>query len=81
VGGSSDVKADYSAMLPLADNAQALLDELNVLLAAGRVADASIATMKAAIDTMPSGTDATRLNRIYAAILLVMATPEFIVQK
>lgn len=81
VGGSSDVKADYSAMLPLADNAQALLDELNVLLAAGRVADASIATMKIALDTMPSGTDATRLNRIYAAILLVMATPEFIVQK
>jgi uncharacterized protein (DUF1800 family) len=81
VGGSSDVKADYSAMLPLADNAQALLDELNVLLAAGRVADASIATMKTALDTMPSGTDATRLNRIYAAILLVMATPEFIVQK
>jgi hypothetical protein len=75
------VKADYSAMLPLADNAQALLDELNVLLAAGRVADASIATMKTALDTMPSGTDATRLNRIYAAILLVMATPEFIVQK
>ncbi|WP_235835062.1 DUF1800 domain-containing protein [Piscinibacter terrae] len=81
VGGTSDVKADYSAMLPLADNGQSLLDELNVLLAAGRVADASIATMKTALDTMPSGTDATRLNRIYAAILLVMATPEFIVQK
>ena len=79
--GINDVRADYSALMPLADNAQSLLDELNVLLAAGRIGSDSLSTLRTAVDSMPSGTDATRLNRIYAAVLLVMAAPEFIVQK
>lgn len=79
--GINDVRADYSALMPLADTGQALLDELNVLLAAGRIGATSMATLRTAIDSMPNGTDSTRLNRIYAAVLLVMATPEFIVQK
>jgi hypothetical protein len=30
---------------------------------------------------MPAGTDAARRNRINAALVLVLAAPEFIVQK
>ena len=79
--GSGDVKGDYAALMPLADNAQALLDEINVLLAAGQLSVATLALIKGGLDAMPSGTDAARLNRIYAALVLVMAAPEFIVQK
>ncbi len=79
--GAGDVKADYSSLMPLADNAQALLDELNLVLAAGQLSPATLALMKGGIDTLASGTDAARLNRIYAALVLVLAAPEFIIQK
>ena len=79
--GIGDVKADYSALVALADNAGSLLDEINLVLAAGQVAPTTLAAMKAALDSMPSGTAATRNNRIYAALVLVLAAPEFLVQK
>jgi uncharacterized protein (DUF1800 family) len=79
--GVGDVKADYGALLTLADNAQSLLDELNLLLAAGQLSGATLAVMKGGIDTLPGGTDTARLNRIYAALVLVLAAPEFIILK
>jgi uncharacterized protein (DUF1800 family) len=79
--GSGDTKPDYAALLPLADSAQALLDEVNLLLAAGQLSSATLTLIKGAIDSMASGTDAARLNRIYATLVMVMASPEFIVQK
>ena len=79
--GVGDVKADYASLLPLADSAQALIDEINVVLAAGQLSAATAGTIKTAIDSMAAGTDTARLNRIYATLLLVMSSPEFIVQK
>jgi uncharacterized protein (DUF1800 family) len=79
--GVGDVKADYGALLTLADNAQSLLDELNLVLAAGQLSGATLAVMKGGIDTLPGGTDTARLNRIYAALVLVLAAPEFIILK
>ncbi len=79
--GVGDVKGDYSALVPLADTTQALLDEVNLLLAAGQLSTSTVALIKGGIDTMPAGSDAARLNRIYAALVMVMAAPEFIVQK
>lgn len=79
--GIGDVKADYSSLLPLADNAQSLLDEINLVLAAGQIGSDNLSLMRGAVNAMPSGTDARRYNRIYAALTLVLAAPEFIVQK
>ena len=79
--GIGDVKGDYSALLPLADTAQLLLDELNLVLAAGQLSTATLSLLKGAIDTMPAGTDSARTNRIHAALTLVLAAPEFIIQK
>jgi uncharacterized protein (DUF1800 family) len=79
--GVGDVKADYTALLPLADTAQVLLDELNLVLAAGQLSAATMTLIVTAIDSMAKGTDPARLNRIYAALVMVMAAPEFIVQK
>ncbi len=76
-----DVKADYTAVLPLADDAAALLAELNLVLAAGQIGSTSLAAIQAAVAAMPSGTDAARTNRLYAALVMVLAAPEYLVQK
>ena len=83
VAGQSvgDVVADYSTLLGVADDASALLVEINLVLAANRLSAATLAPLVAAVQTMPSGTDPTRRNRIYAALVLVLAAPEFLVQK
>ena len=79
-GGHADLTPDYSALTPLADDARALLDELNLVLAGGQLQAATLADLQAAIATMPSGTAVARANRIHAALLLVMAAPEYLVQ-
>ncbi len=76
-----DLSADYRNLLPLADNATTLVNELNLLLAAQQISSNNITTIKNAISSMPSGTDSNRLQRIHAALTLVLATPEFIVLK
>lgn len=76
-----DLTADYTTLFTKADDAASLLDELNVVLAASRLDTATIAQLRAAVDTMPKGTDTARKNRVYAALVLVLASPDFIVQK
>jgi uncharacterized protein (DUF1800 family) len=72
--GSGEAKPDYAAFIPLAGDSQALLDELNLLLAAGQIHPTVIGQMKTALDTITNTT-----NRIYAAVLLVMASPDYLV--
>lgn len=79
--GIGDVKADYSSLLPLADNVPALVDEINLVLAAGQLGADTVTLIRNAVTSMATGTDAARANRVYAALTLVMASPEFIVQK
>ncbi len=79
--GVGDVKADYSSLLPLADDASALLDALNLLLAAGQLSTSTLALLKTAVGGMAAGTAAARNNRLYAALVLVLAAPEFLVQQ
>ena len=69
--GVGDVVADYSSLLALADDANALMAEVNLVLAAGQIGTATAATIAGAVATMPSGTDALRRNRIYATLTLV----------
>ena len=79
--GVGDLTADYSSLLALADNAAALLDEINLLLAAGQLSEATLVRLRAAVGSMTSGSDANRTKRIHAALTLVLASPEFIVLK
>ena len=80
-GTVGDVTPDYSSLLALADNASALLGEVNLVLAANQLSGATTAALASAVQSMPAGTDASRRNRVNAALLLVLAAPEFIVQK
>lgn len=79
--GAGDVKSTYTTLLPMADTAATLVDELNVVMAAGQLSTATTTLITAALGGMAAGTDAARLNRIYAALVLVLAAPEFIIQK
>ncbi len=79
--GVGDLKADYSSLLPLADGSAGLVAEINAVLACGQVSAGTLAKIQSAIDTLPSGTDAARLNRVYAALTLVLAAPEYLIQK
>ena len=79
--GRGDVKADYTTLLPLATDAPALVAEVDLLLVAGQLSAATRKTISDAVATMASATDANRLSRVHATVLMVMAAPEFLVQK
>jgi uncharacterized protein (DUF1800 family) len=80
-GSIADLTPDYSALLPIADDAGALLAELNLVLAADQLSAATVSTLAAAVDTMAGDSDTARRARINAALVLVLAAPEYIVQK
>jgi len=80
-GSIADLTPDYGTLLPLADDANALLAELNLVLAANQLSAATLATLATAVGSMASGSDTTRRARINAALVLVLAAPEYIVQK
>ena len=80
-GSLGDLAPDYASLISLADDAKALVDEINVVLAANQLSGASAATISVALQTMPSGSDTARRNRTNAALVLVLACPEYIVQK
>jgi uncharacterized protein (DUF1800 family) len=79
--GRGDVRADYAPLLPLSTDAAALVAEVDLLLAAGQLSAPTRQSLVAAINAMPSATEANRLARIHASILLVMAAPEYLVLK
>ena len=80
-GSIADLTPDYTALLALADDANALLAELNLVLAANQLSAATVSTLATAVATMSSGNDTTRRARVNAALVLVLAAPEYIVQK
>ena len=71
----------YTAELALVNDPTALTDRLNLLLCAGQLSAATLATLRTSIATVSTATAAGALNRVQAAILLVMASPEYLVQK
>jgi uncharacterized protein (DUF1800 family) len=81
--GSRDILPNYSAELALADNPQALVDRLNILLAGGKLSATSIATIRdavASISLSGANPDSAKGNRVFTAIYLTMAAPEYILQ-
>jgi uncharacterized protein (DUF1800 family) len=79
--GTGDVKVDYTAILTKAADSAALISEINVLLASGNLSSTTIATIKTAVDAIGTTTPALLANRVYTAILLTMASSDYIVQK
>ena len=73
--------ADYSAYMTLANDAAALVSQMSLLLAADAINASVRQQITSAVASIPATSDSKRLNRIRAAILLVMASPDYLVQK
>ena len=79
-----DLLPNYVAELALVTDAAALVARLNTLLCAGQLSAATAAAIVTALNATPvttTSTDAIKLDRVAAAVLLVMACPEYLVQK
>jgi uncharacterized protein (DUF1800 family) len=74
----------YLKEMDLVLDPMALLQRLNLLLAAGQVSQASLAQMAKALEqpsVVATSESAVKLNRVCAAILLLMSSPEYLIQK
>ena len=80
-GSISDIVPDYSTLLTLADSPAALVTEINTVMAAGQLSAATQTLIVSAINAMSRANDAAMRQRVNAAMLLVLATPEFVVLK
>ena len=81
ISGVGDVKANYTSWLTLASDPTALMAAINARLAAGAISSATLATIASAVGSIASATDADKTKRVQAAVLLALASPEFLVQK
>lgn len=79
--GYFDVRADYSTELALAHDSRLLVDHLNLLLAAGQLDASTLETIRSAVATISAADVQGRRTRVFSAILLVMASPQYLVQK
>ena len=81
---SSDIKAAYVSELALVTDANALVQRLNLLLCAGQL---SVATQTLIVNALQatavtaSSSATVKRNRVCAAVLMVMASAEYLVQK
>ena len=85
-GTNSEVMADYSGDYSLAADASALVNRYALLLTANALSDVNKAAIIKAVNTITtkvagSTPDTVASNRIKLTIFLIMATPEYLIQK
>lgn len=78
--GSGDFRADYTAILPLAGDSTALVDQVDLLLGA-RLSAETKAAIRGAVDAISTTAANGPQNRVNTAVLLTLAAPEYLVQK
>ena len=68
-----DVKGDYSSLASKASDAQALVEEVNLIVAAGQLSASSVSTIVGAVQSASSNDARARI-----AVLLTLGAPEFL---
>ena len=81
VNGAGDFKADFTEFLAKATDSKALIDLINLRLAANQVSAATVAQIKTAVDSLATATPTELQNRVHIASLMILASPEYIVLK
>lgn len=80
--GGFPLRSDYTHFLPLAADAQKLVEEINTLMAAGQLRPETVTQIVDAIASMPPGPSEAPLRyRVYNAFTLVAMSPDFLIQK
>jgi Protein of unknown function (DUF1800) len=77
--GIGDVKPNYLPWLTKTADPTALVAELNKLLAVGALSASTQSSIATAIASIANVTDADKTKRVQAAIFLIMASPEYLV--
>ncbi|NNC38983.1 MAG: DUF1800 domain-containing protein [Hyphomonadaceae bacterium] len=78
------VNADYSSLLEIADDEQALVDELDMLLTGSSLSNESKTNMVNLLKEIPISTEAAnedKLSRVHLAVSMTMTDPGYIVQR
>jgi uncharacterized protein (DUF1800 family) len=81
---SGDITAPYASELALVTDANALVTRINVLMCAGQLSSATVALIVNALNATPvtaTSSSTLKRNRVCAAVLMVMATAEYLIQK
>jgi uncharacterized protein (DUF1800 family) len=94
-GAGRYVRQNYAAEQAVADNPAALVDRVNLLLAAGQMSDATKTLITSAVTsraipapvtsngnvTNQTAIDNAKNDRVYIAVFLTLASPDYLVQK
>jgi uncharacterized protein (DUF1800 family) len=80
VNGVGELRPDYSAERALAADAAALVRRVALLLTGDSLPASSRDLITQAVSTLPATTESGRNNRVYAAVHLVLCSPEYLVQ-
>lgn len=72
---------NYTREMALVNDPAALVERLNLLLTGGQLSPATVTAIRDAITTISPGNDWGRKTRVWSAIALVMACPDYLVQK
>ena len=78
IGTSRDIKATYTDALALAGTPALLVDHVNLLLMQNRMSSTLRGQILTAINSNPGN---SAINKVYLAVFLTMASPEYLVQK
>ncbi|WGM30482.1 DUF1800 domain-containing protein [Brevundimonas sp. NIBR11] len=90
IGSGSDVRSAYVNEVAIADDANALVDRMNLLLLSGQMSDALrvriIDSLNGVVIPKPTATNqatiaTAKLNRAKLAIYMTMVSPEYLVQR
>ncbi|MBI3369080.1 MAG: DUF1800 domain-containing protein [Burkholderiales bacterium] len=79
--GHADIRAAYTAELALATDPAALVDRLDRLLCAYQLSASTRSLVINTVTGMPGTSSTDKANRVYAAVLLVMASSDYLIQR
>jgi len=77
--GTRDIIADYTQEIALANDADKLIDRVSLLLTGGSISANTRAQIRTAVNSVADA-ETDRRNRVYLAIYLTMASPDYILQ-
>lgn len=80
-GKLADLVPDYSSALAFANSPTSLFNYLNTLLAGGQLSTATATTIQNAVNSISPSSSNGLSNRVKLCIMLIMCSPEYIVQK
>lgn len=79
-----DLEFDYAAEVAIADDSQALLDRLDLLMTGNQLSSGIRDLIKGAMDDISvtaSSSETDKLRRVHIGIMLIMASTDYLIQK